>query len=122
MRIIKFNVYDTYLKQYVCKGISLLGEAMMFGRIEQYCDENPNPAYKHSLQRLKDIVFLQFTGLLDKNGVEIYEGSITKSGKQILFDDGMFIFGRQERIEDVGTNWWSKEEVIGDIYTNPKLL
>jgi uncharacterized phage protein (TIGR01671 family) len=73
----------------------------------------------------EDYVFLQFTGLLDKNGVEIYEGDITKSEKQILFDDGMFIpfydFGKQERIEDVGTNWWSKEEIIGNIYSNPEL-
>ena len=45
---------------------------------------------------------------------------------KVLFDNGMFIpfydFGRQERYEDVGTDWWSKCEVIGNIYQNKELL
>jgi uncharacterized phage protein (TIGR01671 family) len=71
------------------------------------------------------IDIMQYTGLRDKNGKEIYEGDITSSGWQILFCDGMFApyydFGRQERIEDIGP-WWINCEIIGNIYENPELL
>ena len=57
-------------------------------------------------------ILMQFTGLLDKNGKEIYEGDITNVGI-VEWDHGQFT----ERLyapDDI--------EVIGNIYSNPELL
>ena len=41
------------------------------------------------LQALNDLVILQYTGLKDKNGVEIFEGDIVQCGV-IIFSRGKF--------------------------------
>lgn len=93
---------------------------------------------RNGLRPLADdeCIISQFTGLLDKNGKEIYEGDIVKNRFGILFKFvvidllalGFETIGKNRGIIAQGnnTNKWScipeKVEVIGNIYENPELL
>lgn len=71
---------------------------------------------KNFLFNVDNVVLMQYTGLEDKNGKEIWEGDITEMGV-IEFRVGGFMVGSSP------LNWNSIElEIIGNIYENPELL
>ena len=76
----------------------------------------------------KQFELLQYTGLKDKNGKEIYEGDIYHVGDKnirylaVWFDSGFE--GKQLRSTSyTGLKSWAKDiEILGNIYENPELL
>ncbi len=78
---------------------------------------------------IEDIELMQYTGLKDKNGVEIYEGDIIKmeSGitQLIKFGEGLFEVWDDENTKGFPFGLWNinkDSEVIGNIYENKELL
>ena len=110
---------------------------MMISDHNEWCEGTGiNEALKASAEY--DYKIMQFTGLTDKNGKEIYEGDIIKTKdkfnpiyvmKSIIpwpvledskgcdYDNGDYYSGY-----DVQCHPWSSFEVIGNIYENPELL
>jgi len=73
-----------------------------------------------------DYVLMQYTGLKDKNDIEIYARDIIEKGGlrfEVLFDNGSFIIMREKRKHmDYLLGNASSAEVIGNVWENPELL
>lgn len=114
MRLIKFRAWDIKRKQmFFPSSISWKDDLMWCGDV---LGEN---RYETAIEKSE---VMQFTGLKDKNGREIWEGDIIKfrypetgdvRTAEVKFITGCFV-------PDVWRN--ETPEVIGNIYENPELL
>jgi uncharacterized phage protein (TIGR01671 family) len=118
MREIKFRAWDK--KEKVMRTVSLLNTSYMGTEYQTiYFESGP---YRH----LSEIELMQYTGLKDKNGVEIYEGDIIRLSdalepniETVCFEDGAFRASVHHEIFDTLQSY--EVEVIGNIYKNPEL-
>lgn len=125
MRKIKFRAWNKDTKE-------MLYENFGGGRLD--CDLNDS---LYSLcSKNSDYILMQYTGIKDKNGKEIYEGDIvmaedrhlnlrsTPIKGEIRFGDGWFYITNKEKTLAFNMVWIGNGfgEVLGNIYENPELL
>ncbi|WP_170019229.1 YopX family protein [Campylobacter sp. RM16190] len=118
MREIKFRVWDKEKKK--------LTDDFYF---HEFTDVNCFFSEGCCAFSLDDVIFMQYTGLKDKNGVEIYEGDIIKKigdikTYSIVFDGVLAAYLMDDGTGGYGLNQMLLRdfEVIGNIYENPELL
>lgn len=83
--------------------------------------------YDYNGDSRNNIILMQYTGLKDKNGKEIYEGDIMyvagTGNMVVIFRNGSFVLDNKLYCfyfhEDMESDI---ENVIGNIYENPELL
>lgn len=103
MRPIKFRAWDN--------DIMLTWQGILNAGIELFLND-------------KDSLLMQFTGLLDKNGKEIYDGDVVKRLNQDYLRERNRIV---EWTNNQGRNGWNIGrgdlwEIIGNIYENSDLM
>ena len=136
MRDIKFRVWDKLIKRMHICGEDV-HDTISF-------EIETNKAYYYNLQNGcgslredSDYVLMQYTGLKDKNGKEIYEGDIVKipddyeeygtnAGEmyEVYFSYGGFRL--KPKYNSKARGYWLEDdnevEVVGNKYDNPELL
>ncbi len=114
MKEIKFRVWNTESKKIISHEL-IIQDFILY---EELC---------HPVKRN---VFMQYTGLKDKAGVEIYESDLLRYKQDIYqdeflevkFDDACFIAESLNDRQHLNNQNIDDLEVVGNIYENPKLL
>jgi len=130
MREHKFRVWDKKRKEWLYDtehAISLFGETIILGAFPQRKDGS-----HVKLSEFNDLVAMQYIGLKDKNGKEIFESDIIKCkyGKAIIesIEDIHQSLGWRDKKEhskcsDIGRTiekFKNEIEIVGNIYENNK--
>ena len=131
MREIKFRAWDEKEKCWV-SGFAIHQSGMFSDwagckKINGQCVAEADWKYQHEIPHIK---IMQYTGLKDRHGQEIYEGDILRDDEMglnvVRWEDGsfwleMFYEGGQSLMEHL-SDYNEVCEVIGNIYENPELL
>lgn len=127
MREIKFRAWSNVHKEWLYDSrIDLYGN--IYFDVGDYDTDGYGSGWRK--HHNGNISLMQYTGLKDKNGKEIYEGDILKTdsgNKQVIYnapsfdledyDNGDYYEGQNPYCHN-----WNEFEIIGNIYENPELL
>ena len=121
----KYRVWDKELRTMLDVSLIDFKKGVLVGEHWEFGETN--------FMSFDEIVIMQTTGLLDKNGKEIFEGDIVdyKGREAVVKWHGSyasfiyrFVDGLKERVSEWEPLYlaYLKCEVIGNIYENPELL
>lgn len=68
------------------------------------------------------IILMQYTGLKDKKGKEIYEGDIIDGYGVVNFIGGRYVIVYDKEMKSFEDLLGDDDEIIGNIYENPELI
>jgi uncharacterized phage protein (TIGR01671 family) len=117
-REIKFRAWDKKNKEWFGAGnpnsLTFVGFTI-FGECTMLCTPR--------LEEIANMEIMQYTGIKDKEGVEIYEGDILKwNAKEWGCEFNEVVEWDFELLNARKYDWAEWCEVIGNIYENPELL
>ena len=130
-RIIKFRAWDNYKKKmFAPSHIDSFGAVVIQEAHEEGC-RHCGGTIRGTHPIDLDATLLQFTGTLDRNGKEIYEGDIIR----IVLEATAFPNQGNAEVKWDGNGWWvfndnsqktwykgENVEVIGNVFENPELI
>ena len=117
MRTIKYRAWDAERK-IMCYEFESLSPSMDYGVL----------VVGRFDKDYYELELMQYTGLKDKNGKEIYEGDILESGDEILkvlYNSSMAAFDVEYMggdVDSLGEMHMNHVEIIGNICETPELL
>ena len=126
-RIHKYRIWDKSYGYYIKDSSNCIAEMTMLNIAHYLC--------RNKISNIDNLIFQQFTGLLDKNGKEIYEGDIIKSSNQkwevVYFCGAYYLKNKKDSAqlshfeydaEYCDTFRLKELKIIGNIFENPDLL